>query len=83
MPIFEPSKANFFNRLLQKYIGIYFHKLMIETKLSELSARTIAAENASDKTNEFIKKLTFDFMKERRKYVTQKQLESFSVHKMI
>jgi F-type H+-transporting ATPase subunit gamma len=83
IPIFEPSKRKIFDRLLRKYIGIFFHKIVMETKLSELSARTVAMEHASSKTNEFVQKIIFDYMKERHRAVTQKQLESFVVHKII
>jgi F-type H+-transporting ATPase subunit gamma len=82
-PIFEPSKKSIFNRLLRKYIGIFLHKVILEAKLSELSARTVAMEHASAKTTDLIKKLIVDYAKQRRRVVTQKQLESFAVHKML
>lgn len=83
LPIFEPSKQKIFNKLLQKYIEVYFHKIIMETKLSELSARTVAMEHATTKTKEFIQKLTLDYTKERRRITTQRQLESFATHKII
>lgn len=83
LPIFEPSKQKVFDQLLQKYIGIFFYKIIMETKLSELSARTVAMEHASAKTDELIQKLTIDYTKQRRRVVTQRQLESFSAHKVI
>ncbi len=82
-PIFEPSKQEVFDELLQKYIGVFFHKIMMETKLSELSARTVATEHAATKTDDIIKKLKLDYAKERRRSVTQRQLESFAAHKTI
>jgi len=83
LPIFEPSKSIIFDRFLQKYINIFFHKIIMETKLSEFSARMVTMEHASAKTEEFVQKFTFDYIKERRRLVTQKQLESFAVHKII
>ncbi len=83
LPIFEPSKKLIFSNLLQKYIRIFFHKIIKETKLSELSARTVAMEHASAKTDEFIQKTTLNYKKERRRFMTQKQLESFTAHKTI
>ncbi len=80
LPIFEPSKRKIFDRLLQKYISVFFYKIVIETRLSELSARTAAMEHASVKTEELIRKFTLDYTKERRKTITQKQLESFTAH---
>jgi F-type H+-transporting ATPase subunit gamma len=82
LPIFEPSKEKIFNRLLRKYISIFFYKIIMETKLSELSARTVAMEHASVKTNEFIQKFTLDYVKNQRRLTTQKQLESFAVHQI-
>ena len=83
LPIFEPSKKKIFSRLLQKYIGIFFHKIIMETKLSEFSARTVAMEHAAVKTEELIRKFALDYMKERHRVVTQRQLESFAAHKII
>lgn len=83
LPIFEPSKKEVYERFLQKYISMYFHNIIIETKLSELSARMVAMEHASVKTDEFVKKFTFDYTKARHRIATQKQLESFAVHKII
>lgn len=83
LPIFEPSRRKLFDRLLQKYIGLFFYKIVMETRLSELSARTVAMEHASAKTSRLIQKFTLDYLKERRRVITQKQLESFAVHKTI
>ena len=83
LPIFEPSKKEVFKALTQKYIGMFFRKIVMETKLSELSARTVAMEHASAKTDELIKKISLNYLKERRRAITQKQLESFAVHKII
>jgi len=81
LPIFEPSKAELFDSLLKKYIGIFFQKIILETKLSELSARTVAMERASSKTKELIKKSRVEYIKEKRRKMTQGQLESFATHK--
>ena len=83
LPIFEPSKRKVFDRLLQKYIEIFFYKIIMETKLSEFSARTVAMEHATAKTGELIQKLALNYAKERRRVVTQRQLESFAAHKII
>ncbi len=83
LPIFEPSKRKIFNQLLQKYIKVFFYKIIMETKLSELSARTVAMEHSAKKTKEFIKKSTLYYAKNRRRIVTQRQLESFIAHKIV
>ena len=83
LPIFESSKREVFDALLQKYIGVFFHKIIMEARLSELSARTVAMEHAAVKTKELIQKLTISYTKERRKVMTKRQLESFTAHKVI
>ncbi|NOY35321.1 MAG: hypothetical protein GXP44_00055 [bacterium] len=83
LPIFEPSKQELFDELLRKYIGVFFRKIIMETKLSEFSARTVAMERAASKTGELIKKLKVDYAKERRRRITQGQMESFAAHKTL
>ncbi len=82
-PIFEPSKREIFTILLKKYIQVAFYRIIIEAKLSELSSRTVTMEHALSQTESMIKKLKLSYFKERRTIATQKQLESFSVHKTI
>ncbi len=81
-PIFEPSSRVVFDALVQKYIGIYFYKIVMETKLSELAARTVTMEHAAAKTKELIYRTRLDYAKERRRMVTQENLESFTAHKV-
>jgi len=81
-PIFEPNKKVFFDNLLKKYIMVFFYKIFMEAKLSELAARTITMEEAVVKTNHLIKKIEFNYHKERRHVINQRQLESFSAHKV-
>ena len=52
-PVFEPTKAEIWNQLIKKYIEIFFYRIIIESKLSEFSSRTIAMENSVAKTEEF------------------------------
>jgi F-type H+-transporting ATPase subunit gamma len=80
LPLFEPSARSIFGELLQKYIEVYLHVIMLEAKLSELSARTVTMEHASEKTDELARALELSFKKERRYAVTQGQLESFAAH---
>jgi F-type H+-transporting ATPase subunit gamma len=82
-PIFEPSKKTIFNTLIKKYINVFFGQFILEAKLSEFSARTLTAEDAIGKVEYLIHQLHLTFLKERRKALTQKQLESFTVHQII
>ncbi len=82
-PIFEPSKSLIFEDLLKKYIKVFFYKIIMESKLSEFSARVITTEEAAIKTKEVIKNLKLTYFKERQKNLTQRQIESFVAHQVI
>ncbi len=80
LPIFATKPRELFNKMLKKYIKIFFTHLILEAKLSEFSARTVAMEHAAVKTEEILNKVKLDYFKTRRRLMTQKQLESFAVH---
>ena len=82
-PIFEQAKKEISADLVKKYISLFFHRIMLESKLSEYSARMVAMENASVKTEELIKKLSLRYFKAKKKFITKTQIESFIVHKII
>lgn len=79
-PIFEPSKKRIFTELLKKHISTYFYRILLESKLSEFSARTVEMEHAAEQTKILIKKSRIAYSKERRAAVTGRQLENFSSH---
>ncbi len=82
LPIFASNPKKIFNDLFTKYIKTFFARVVLESKLSEFSARTVAMEHATVKTQEFLDKIKLDYFKERKRIITQKQLESFSVHRL-
>jgi F-type H+-transporting ATPase subunit gamma len=82
LPIFEPNKRLIFDSILREYINATYRKILLEAKLSELSARTVVMEHAAVKTEDMIKELKLEYFKERRRNITQKQLESFTVHNL-
>jgi F-type H+-transporting ATPase subunit gamma len=82
LPIFVPSKKIFFNSILQKHIKTFFCQIIMEAKLSEVAARASAMEHAKEVTKKFIHQLKITYFKERRRATTQKQLESFVVHRI-
>ena len=82
-PIFEPSKGLIFKQLLNKYIKVFFYKIMMEAKLSEFSARVITTEQATTKTKQAVQSLRLAYFKERQRNITQKQIESFVAHQII
>lgn len=83
LPVFEPSAARVYDRFLDLYIRIRFYKLVLTSKLSELSARTIEMEHAASKADEMLGKIRHDYAKDRRANSTLKQLSSFQVSRMI
>jgi len=83
LPIFEPSREAVFDSLLAKYIKSFFAKIFFEARLSEFSARVAAMEHAFSKARGLLRQLKISYFKERRKILTQKQLESFIAHKVL
>jgi len=83
IPIYEPNKQQIFEKLLNKYIDLYFSKLMIETKLSELIAKTLEMENATAKAKELIKQKRINLIRKKHLDITEKQLANFSVSKRL
>ncbi|OIO33507.1 MAG: hypothetical protein COZ49_00050 [Candidatus Yonathbacteria bacterium CG_4_10_14_3_um_filter_47_65] len=81
IPLFESSKRNIFDRLLEKYIAISLKRILLEAKLSEFSARTVMAEYAVEKTTKIIRKTKVDYSNARRITLTKKQLENFVAHR--
>lgn len=80
LPIFNVSKQILADFLLEKFITVFFTKIVLEAKLSEVSSRMVSSEHAQKKTQEFISSETKEFLKERKKVLTLKQLESFLSH---
>ena len=79
-PIFNPDPNAFFNSIRTKYFRTKILKIITESRLSELSARTVSMEEAGVKTKKKIKAARMKFNKERRSFQTQMQLESFVSH---
>jgi len=77
-PLFDPSHEQIFQKLLQRYVEIFFKEMVLDMKLSEYSARTVTAENAVHKTQEKGHTLMNAYRKERKKRITRKQMESFA-----
>jgi len=83
LPVFEPSRKRVYARFLDLYIRVRFYRLMLDAKLSELSARTIEMEHAATKADGMLAKIRHDFARERRANNTLKQLSSYQVSQML
>lgn len=81
-PIFEGSKVAFFENLLHQYMEVIWYRLILESRLCELSARTVAMEHAEVMSKKLIKQIGHEFVKSRRDRITRMQLASFVVHNL-
>jgi len=70
-PIYEPSLKEIKDYLIKEYLGLVFYQKILEAKLSELAARTIAMEEAGQKAQELIVQLSHQYMKAKREAVTK------------
>ncbi len=82
-PIFGSSKKKIFEDLLEKYIKTFFYKIILNSKLSENSSKTLEMEHAAEKSKKVIKGLKNTFRKENRKKINQAQLETISAKNII
>lgn len=83
LPIFDASANVVFKKLVELAVRAQLSHVLLETKLSELSARTVSMEHAAQKTNELVGLLSMEHTRQRRHDATQKQLESFTAQKMV
>ena len=77
-PIFESTQTDIVNYLLKEYLGIGFYQKILETKLSELSSRTLFMEEACDKAEALVKSLSLKYFRERREAITKEITELYS-----
>lgn len=81
-PIIEGSINTLKETLLKKYLNSRLEQIILETAVAEYSARTIAMEHATSKTEEMLTHLSRVYLRDRRHLETQKQLERFAVNKI-
>ena len=70
-PIYEPSLKRLLDYLMKQYLGMFFYQKVLETKLSELSARTVAMGEAGEKAKELINRMEHQYFKIKRAAVTK------------
>ena len=69
--IYEPSKSEILNYLTKEYLILAFYEKILETKLSELSARTVAMGEADKKAKKLIKNLYHRYFRIKRAEITK------------
>ncbi len=81
-PIYEPCQKEIINYLLKEYLGLVFYQKALETKLSELSARTVAMEEAAEKAQKLINQLSHQYFRIKREAIT-KNINDLYSHRAI
>ena len=81
-PIYEPSKKQILDYLIKEYLGLVFYQMVLETKLSELSARTVAMEDAGEKAQKLIKQITLKYFREKREQTTKSINDLYGHHRV-
>lgn len=77
-PIVEPDLTEFLRSLLKRHITVQIRQAIVNTHLSEFSARTVTMENAVSNTKQILTKIRLQYLKDRKHQVTQRQIESFT-----
>lgn len=69
--IYEPSPEVVLDRLLPSYLASMVYAALVEARASELAARTIAMDAATDNAGELIDRLTLNYNRARQAAITQ------------
>ena len=72
---FEPNPQTVIKKALPLYLGALIYSSIASSKVSEVSARRIAMENATDNATDIIEYLEKEYNKERQSKITQEITE--------
>jgi F-type H+-transporting ATPase subunit gamma len=73
--LFEPNVGEILDFLLELYLNIVVHLVLVNAKASEQSARMVSMKGATDNAAEMIRDLTLVYNKLRQGRITQELLE--------
>jgi len=73
--LYEPSRAEIFDRLLPKYIETQVYRALLESQASEEAARMTAMENATNNCRDLITKVTLLANKVRQASITKELMD--------
>jgi len=68
---YEPSPESVLDRLFPHYLTSVVYMALVESKASELAARTVAMDSATDNAGELIERLTLTYNRARQAEITQ------------
>jgi F-type H+-transporting ATPase subunit gamma len=73
--LFEPDAEDVLGYLLDHYLNIFIHLVLLNAKASEQSARMVSMKGATDNAVEMIRDLTLEYNTLRQGRITQELLE--------
>jgi F-type H+-transporting ATPase subunit gamma len=73
--LFEPGPEALLAYLLSHYLNIYMHRVLLNAKASEQSARMVSMKNATDNADHLIQHLTLEYNNLRQGNITRELLE--------
>ena len=73
--LFEPSAGDFLDFLLELFLRVAIHLVLLNAKASEQSARMVSMKSATDNAADIIKSLTLEYNALRQGRITQELLE--------
>jgi F-type H+-transporting ATPase subunit gamma len=72
---FEPSAQAVLDLLLPRYLNNTIYRILLESRVSELSARLKSMSNATDNANKLAQELTLQYFRVRQDNITREILE--------
>ena len=73
--LFEPDADDIIGFLLEHYLNVFIHVVLLNAKASEQSARMVSMKSATDNAAEMIRDLTLEYNTLRQGRITQELLE--------
>jgi len=73
--LYEPGPEAIFYELLPRYLNVQIYRMLLESTVSEHSARMLAMDNATRSANDMIDELTLSFNKARQAGITKEITE--------
>jgi ATP synthase F1 gamma subunit len=83
LAVFASTTGEISRMITKKIVSLNLYAAIVKGLVSEFSSRMVSMESAERKTEKIAEGLKAKYFKQRRLYTTQKQLESFVVHKQI
>ncbi len=73
--IYEPSKTELVKSLIPKHLNVQIWQFLLESYASEMAARMVSMDSATNNADDLIKDLKLEFNKARQASITKEMLE--------